>query len=164
MRHDDGTIERSSARTTQNKTSEEGAVALLAMPLPAEAGTACRTVAIWHNVGAFRYKKNWWSNSYQSCTSMQSLRRSAARAFGSVAHGHGAHDIKNPTTDIVISLVLGECPLYAGLAISAIASRLLVFPIFIYALLCFFSFPLPCHAFVPLCIPHIVVVVVFFLR
>ena len=42
---------------------------------------------------------------------MQSLRRSAARAFGSVAHGHGAHDIKNPTTDIVISLVLGECPL-----------------------------------------------------
>ena len=101
---------------------------------------------------------------FQSCTSMQSLRRSAARAFGSVAHGHGAHDIKNPTTDIVISLVLGECPFYAGLATSAIASRLLVFLIFIYALFCFFSFPLPCHAFVPLCIPHIVFVVVLFLR
>ena len=39
---------------------------------------------------------------------MQSLRRSAARAFGSVAKGHGAHDIKNPSADITISLVLGE--------------------------------------------------------
>jgi hypothetical protein len=39
---------------------------------------------------------------------MQSIRRSAFRAFGSVSKGHGAHDIKNPTPDIVISLVLGK--------------------------------------------------------
>ena len=45
---------------------------------------------------------------------MQSLRSSAVRAFGSVAKGHGAHDIKNPTADVTISIVIGEFPLYAG--------------------------------------------------
>jgi hypothetical protein len=39
---------------------------------------------------------------------MQTLARSAVRAFGSVAKGHGAHDIKNPSVDITISLVLGD--------------------------------------------------------
>ena len=137
---------------------------LLAMPLPAEAGTASALRPFGTMWERFVTKRIGVKILVQSCTSMQSLRRSAARAFGSVAHGHGSHDIKNPTTDIVISLVLGECPFYAGLATSAIASRLLVFLIFIYALFCFFSFPLPCHAFVPLCIPHIVFVVVLFLR
>ena len=45
---------------------------------------------------------------------MQSLRNSAIRAFGSVAKGHGAHDIKNPTADVTISLVLGQSPLFTS--------------------------------------------------
>jgi hypothetical protein len=45
---------------------------------------------------------------------MQSLRNSAVRAFGSVAKGHGAHDIKNPTADVTISLVLGQSPLFTS--------------------------------------------------
>jgi hypothetical protein len=50
---------------------------------------------------------------------MQSLRSSAVRAFGSVAKGHGAHDIKNPTADVTISLVLGKHSCCTGFERSA---------------------------------------------
>ncbi len=53
------------------------------------------------------------------CASMQSLRSSAVRAFGSVAKGHGAHDIKNPTADVTISLVLGKHSCCTGFERSA---------------------------------------------
>jgi hypothetical protein len=53
------------------------------------------------------------------CASMQSLRSSAVRAFGSVAKGHGAHDIKNPTADVTISIVLGKHSCCAGFERSA---------------------------------------------